>query len=376
MTTDLNNLTPLPEGLTENDVLAWIECELPAARHEAVGRAIDADAAVAGRVRQMRADREAVQALPEMQAPIGLMDSVQATLERQALLGLADGVELVDAPPVFIVRSARRPLAEVFSLRSAPVRVAAAAGLLLAIAAGAYTGIWMLTHQPGGPSGPVARHDPARGAERIGTTEPGVEPALATTEQRDPAQPPAGRGLQLAWMQSPNPWHDDVPDRMDTAEALELAAAGRLVIHVSSRNVNQALRDLGELATRPHGAMDEWHLSWGVPEHVAAALAPGEPSLRPFAMAGEEASPRPELNIDRPTLTGVYLADARLTPESLEALLAGLGSNGRMAEFTELDEPIDLGERPLRMDEILWWSSSPTDWAMWTRVPVVFEPER
>ena len=255
------------------------------------------------------------------------------------------------------------------------MRVAAAAGLLLAIAAGAYTGIWML-NQPGGPSGPVARQNPERGAEPIGTTGPDIETTLAAAEQPDPAQPPAGLGLQLAWMQSPFPGELDEPDRLDTVQALQLAAAGRLVIHVSSRNVNQALRDLGELATRPRGAMDEWRLSGGVPEHVAAALAPNEPSLGPFALAGGEASPRPELNIDRPTRTGVYLADARLTPESLEALLAGLGSNGRIAEFTRLDEPIDLGERPLRMAEILWWSSSPTDWAMWTRVPVVFEPER
>ena len=375
MTTDPNHLMPLPEGLTEDDVLAWIECELPAARHEDVGRAIDADAVVAGRARRMRADREAVRALPEMQAPIGLMDSVEATLERQALLGIADGVELINAPPIFIVSSARRPLAEVFSLRSAPMKVAAAAGLLLAIAAGAYMGIWML-NQPGGPTGPVALNDPASDAERIGTTEPGGEPTLATTENRDPAQPPAGRGLQLAWMQSPIPSDDAESDRIGTAEALELAAAGRLVVHVSSRNVNQALRDLGELVTRPHGAMDEWRLSGDVPERVAAALSPGEPSLRPFALAGGEGSSLPELNIDRPTRTGVYLADARLTPESLEALLAGLGSNGRTAEFIRLDEPIDLGQRPLRLDEILWWSSSPTDWAMWTRVPVVFEPER
>ena len=109
MTTDPSHLIPLPDGLTEDDVLAWIECELPPARHEDVGRAIDADAVVAGRMRRMRADCGGGRALPGMQGPVGRMGSGGATPEREGVPGGAGGVELVDGPPGFIVSSARPP---------------------------------------------------------------------------------------------------------------------------------------------------------------------------------------------------------------------------------------------------------------------------
>lgn len=102
------NFTSL--GLTEAEVAAWVECELPRDRHEAVGTAIDSDPNLAKLLRAMRADREAVRALPEVQAPEGLLEMVEATMERQALLGLTDGVELNNAPPVSIIRTARTPL--------------------------------------------------------------------------------------------------------------------------------------------------------------------------------------------------------------------------------------------------------------------------
>lgn len=371
MRTDPNQPDFTSLGLTEADVAAWVECELPRERHEAVGVAIDSNPVLARRLRAMRADREAVRALPEVFAPEGLLETVEATMERQALLGLVDGVELNNAPPLSIIRTARRPIGEVLSLRLVPIRFAAAAAILLMVASAAYVGIWKLS-QPTGTPEPIAFSDTLdAGTESVAGTE-----LVAAALQEPEAQPANEVPSHVTLAQSTAPDLIEEPSVIGIVEALELAAQGRLVIRVTSLSANTALRDLGALAVRPASGTDQWRFSSNVPDHVTAELSPGEMTFEPFSIADDRGFERPVLNIDRPTLTGVYMADARLTPESLESLLQALAEDGRTATFTALDEPIDLGPRPVLLSEIVWWTSSPTDWAIWTRVPVVFEPQR
>jgi hypothetical protein len=370
-------------GLTEADVAAWVECELPRDRHESVGLAIETNPALAKRLRAMRADREAVRAMPEVHAPEGLLDAVEATMERQALLGLSDGVELTNAPPVSVIRTTRRPLSETFSLRTAPTRLAAAAAILLMVGSAAYVGIWQLS-KPTAPTNPIATlGSPDANTNTSTDTVPDPDTVLAAATPKQPnPQPPYANSMRLAFSQSTfadNPALQGLPAdpiAMGTSEALQLAAQGRLIIHVSSPDAGAALRNLGSLAVRSAGAADQWRLTSDVPDDIVATLSPGEPTIEPFSIANDKKFEQPVLNIDRPTLTGVYMADARLTPESIESLLEALAADGRTATFTASDEPIDLGTRPVRLDEVVWWTASPTDWAMWTRVPVVFEPQR
>ncbi len=257
------------------------------------------------------------------------------------------------------------------------------------VGSAAYVGIWQLS-KPTAPTGPIATlgspdsetdTNPSTNPSTNTVPDPDTVLAAATSEQAKP-QPPYEGSLRLAFAQSTLADHPDLrnldarPTMMETAEALHLAAQGRLIIHVSSTNAGAALRDLGSLAARSAAAADQWRLTSDVPDDVVAVLSPGEPIIEPFSIADDHGFDQPVLDIDRPTLTGVYMADARLTVASIESLLDALASDGRTATFTASDQPIDLGTRPVRLDEVVWWTASPTDWAMWTRVPVVFEPQR
>src|SRR3954471_24505542 len=89
-----------PPPLNEAEMLEWIEGRL--SKIEESSRATKVRAGVSDRVRQMQANRRALQSLGTERAPAELMDRVMAALERETLLGIANGQEVSDHLPISI----------------------------------------------------------------------------------------------------------------------------------------------------------------------------------------------------------------------------------------------------------------------------------
>jgi hypothetical protein len=293
------------------------------------------------------------------------MERVEATLERQALLGLADSELAYETTPIPAVRPVRSwsSTGLIGSIGPA-LRLSAAAGLLLALGLGAYFGMNALRDDPD-MTGPIVA-DATDGDSAPVEALSGETQVAELSPFPSPTEAFAARKM---WTPAPLASAEpDVPEAMSVERALALAGEGRLIVRVRSESLLRSAERLGGL--RGSG---EWRM---------AGLAGGEvaelfslPMDEPMRIAGPEAE-HPRIDVERTPVANVYIAEARLTAESLSALLEGLALAGQTPVFEEISEPAPVDEDALDPREVIWWTGGPSDWAPWIRVPVVLEPEK
>ncbi len=354
---------PTPPPLNEEHMLEWIEGRL--SRIEESNRAAASRAGVADRVRQMQANRRALQSLADERAPAQLMDRVMAALERETLLGLTQGEDVSDHPPISIATNtvSRNRRFE----RMAP-GLALAAGLALLVGGAAYWGSILIKPSP--RPGPAIADNSAAPADTTTTRTAEAVPAPVMPEltQPGPVEPATTAILAAA------PLTDD--------RILQLAREGRLVIHVRARDIGrlaqiEAMTDLAPGRT--------WRISHDVPTEVATALQPApmqplDPRQHEPMIAGADGPIRRTIDwtptlplLEFQPVRETYLVDFPDSQRSLASLKSALADNLRAeVVFEELPEPLAL---PRTEDDnaLLWWTLPPTSWTQRVTAPVIIQ---
>lgn len=382
----------LPAKLSESDVLDFVEgVHLAPDVAVRIAAAMAADAAVAGWVQALRADRAALIAMPAAKAPAGLLEAVESQLDSEVLVSAAR-VEHAARGPVPVVVA--RPLGPGVLARIGRSPMLALAAML-AMAAGA---MWLAvgSTQSAKPARtPTSKANPATGPETlrpvdgpdattlsaragdVDGTEHGASGGLeaaagAAVEQRlaeagppEPNEQPgtlmARPAADVASVAAPHPWG------LPLDRALALAAEGRLLIEIDSA-------ELDRTATRLEGLTRASSAVWHVRRHDAPAssrvvalersridaaaqaeraLAQGSSPRAPraFDQSGEsgaatgrlpplrEPAKRPAASAAPPAvLPGTFEAQIPATEPVLEALLRRLSGVGRQrAQLVELD---------------------------------------
>lgn len=380
---------PLPAGLTEADLLDWVEQRLPAGRAGAIEIAIRANPSIASRLEEMRVDRAAVASLPELPAPTALLDAVERTLERQMLVGLATGDALTDLPPVSLVRPPRRSRWSIGPIRGDAIgrHLALAAAVALVVGGAGLLGILAL-QLTGRSTLPVQTAS--------GTSKSNADPAVPT-----PTDSPTvlNQGTEIATTAGSEqpPAESVVPAEpeaitpaMTLARAVDLAREGRLIVRVRSSDLSRTLLRFGRIAGEPRNA---WRLGEDAPGQVVAGLQTEpprmidpaiEPTLADWVDPGLPGSPLfpiptvviPRVEVQR-IIPTVFLAQVRDDDDSLKGLLAALDATTiHSAIFEEAAAPIPVTPPALDADAMLWWTLDPSGWRPWTSVPVVVEQRK
>jgi hypothetical protein len=418
------SLPPLPPGLDEVDLLAWVEGDpLPRNREVAVARLLSANPALAGMLDGLRRDKEVLASLgADERAPAGLLDGVRAAIqpvmERQMLLGLQDGPLVDEHPPVSLVALPHRSLVDVLLRERAGRKMALAAGLLLLVGGTTYFAAVMFSG--GGPQasevGRVARQpdpsgdsaivmrapveaDPVENAAGAATDPARDDPAAGATLAQGPiGQEDEGMGAGATALALQNDGTGEAGGEverapMTVAEALRLAEANRLVIRVR----------LGEGLVRSEPVVDRlrrnssgWRYAGEAPALIASALIGPAPAGGPMLVRPGEVvagvdlrgtprdawygPPSPRAFMEPPpSRTTVHLVQSRLDSSSLESLRTALAGVSGEVWFEEADAGIEpsLESAPnLAPSAVLWWSQPPAAWTWWSSVPVVIEPGR
>jgi len=374
MTARPSNPDPTPPPLNEEHMLEWVEGKL--SRIEEANRAASTRAGVGDRVRQMQANRRALQSLGDVRAPAELMDRVLVALEREALLGLTNGEDVSDHLPIniathqVVVRKNSR-------LQKWAPQLALAAGLLLLVGGAAYWGSVLVKPAPLGP--PVAMVDPKPSPDP--TSKDGGDEATLAEYQRlakgsaAEAEPSAFSAAALA--------APAAPEEMTDERILRLAREGRLVMRVKARDLSR-LAQVESLNTFKDGRT--WRISKDVPSEVALAVAeprgssplanphdsqPTIAAVAPMIATGAAGFPiPPNFQLPQPT-THTYLIDFPDTQKTLAAIRTTLSDRLKATvEFEELAAPVQL-PRAQDPDALLWWTLPPSSWTQRVTVPVV-----
>lgn len=417
----------LPQGITEDDLLALVESDLGDTRGAGLRRVSDGGAgpqpmsehrltavraALAARpdllqlLDQMRSDRGALAAIEPARAPGGLVAAAVSTAHRQLLA--ADIVEPeVTTLRVSSVHPQRRPgviatIAELLSSSTLARGLAVAAGFslaagvllwgVLAIVAGISHPVHLADNnaQPGAPttldggSGAAISPDETRLAGQTDT--PDIEPAGNNPTALAANDNPIDDGLAGPALE-PFP----TAQAMDAQHALALAREGRLAVRVRTGSADIALARVESLRRQSQGEGVIWRtLPADVSGPILASIAPPSGALPPRQgpSAPTIASDNPDDN-NRPSAnhaplphlpgstTGILAAayDLQLPPSgtTLESLRRALTRDRfQVAEFVELPEPVEA-EPPLDARAMFWWDQPPSAWEKKIRVPVLIE---
>ena len=270
------NFDALPNGLSEADLLAWVEADARSrAAHEAgspldrVARAIEADPGLGATLEAMRVDRAALGSLETPAPPMTLAASVLEEHARQALLALSDMAAM--GP-----RALTQPgdIDEPLSFESFPSwfkpAFASAAVIALGIAA------WQLIPLALPRSGPVApgqQSEFAQATDDDGLVEPApltveriedtptlaIEPTFTAPTPVAPREPSAGEILSARL-------------EMPTDYVLEMARNGRLMLVVSVDRLEPTQDAIAMLAQTP--IEPTWRMEEPRAELVAALTEP------------------------------------------------------------------------------------------------------
>jgi len=358
----------LPAGLTEDELLGWVEGTL--ARDEAlrVASLLGEQPVLQRMAMGMRSDRLALASLPDERPPSDLIERVEATMERQALLGLADDALEAGVGPMPVVRPIRVGAGwggGVLGMSPTTLRLGMAAGVLLACGIGAYFAMNALRVNDGS-DGPIWAD--ATPAEEPPTVPPVVEEMAPFPEMS------SALASAKTWSPAPLEYSEAPPtlsSGMSIDRALALAEVGRLVVRVRSDSPLRSAERLGGMV-ESRRLNSDWRVA-GLAEGPMADLF-GTDVVDPIALAGSEDGPE-RLDIEAPTYANVFIAEARLTAESLRSLLDGLAQRGQSPSFEEIAEPApQIDDGTLELRDIVWWSTgNPSDWGPWIKVPVVVE---
>lgn len=365
----------------EEQLLDWIDGRLsPAEQARLV--ASSGRAGLEQRVRQMRANKRALESVGVERAPSELMERVVAALERDALLGLSEGLPAEELAPIQITDHVRAGRSDRWS-RVMP-GLALAAGLVLLVGGGLYWSTLLFAPPVKKTTGDVALADrgaapaavvPGETAMKMASgAEATIEPlAVADATTADPTPSPVVEAAPIT------------PER-----AVELARQGRLAIRVVSKDA----RNLGVVETMGNGkGTRPWRLRKDVPPEVTAAVASAPPpgfvgpmmaASHPVSMAsviGPLVGPRAAFNVaparvltaNGTSILGTYLLDVPTDELSLGSISTLLSSRLKAeVRFEELGEPVNTGAAD-EADDLLWWTQSPQQWSPRSSVPLVVE---
>jgi len=373
----------LPPGLTEADVLEWIEADartrssaVPGSALHRVTQEIASDAALGTMLEAMRVDRAALGSL-ETPAPSGwVAQAVLAEHERQALLALSD---LASMGP----RAASREYDEdSFSISAMPrwFKPAMAIAAVLALAFGAWQLIPLVLPGPvPRPSAEIATNDP------VGSDPAPIVPAPIEQESPAIAEVPPLVPIPTPGVIEPSA-AEILATRLDIPvdEALELALAGRLMVVVAvneTRAAEEAAMDVA--AQQPVDAT--WRLRQPANELVAAMATPAHARLVGLDGADDQVlrangdGPLGHLQVVIAATPTVFLAQASASPEALLGMLDGLARLGSEVRLVPLDERLPgTGGMPMPAIEsaLLWWEGDPAAWQPWAAIAVRFVESR
>lgn len=363
----------LPQGVTEADLLDWVEADSaqlasadPASALGRISTARQTDGRLAALLDAMRVDRAALGSLESPAPPASVANAVLEEHERQALLALSDMASM--GPRA----ATERPDDEAFSLSAMPgwFRPALAVAAVLALAFGAWQLLPLVLPQPGPEPGPVVAIEDPVDETPIGTTSerptpPEIEPVDPPMIARAPRErSPSAREILTARL--------DLP----VDQAMELAAAGRLLIVVGVRELDAAREAARRVGAHP--VEPSWRLREANSELVAALASPHHARL-----AGMDESdgtlfttargPLGQIEIVMASTPTVSMAETSTSPEALLALMEGLARLGEDVRAVPLDEPLPgagATPGPSFGDQLLWWNNDPATWEPWAAIPV------
>ncbi len=388
---------PTPPPLNEEHMLEWVEGRL--SRIEEGKRAGSVRAGVVDRVRQMQANRRALQSLAVEAAPPELMERVLAALERDALLGLTTGTDIHAHPPIPIAPHIERAREGRGGKRWAP-GLAMAAGLLLLVGGAAYWGSMLIRPAtPGVGPGPIAINTPSpedAGGPSLNTLSAPVSPGESRTAMTD-SSPPAAMMAKagVSAMQAEDAAVAMITAPLSEERVLQLAREGRLVMRVfapETRSLAQNLAQIDAMDTLKNGRT--WKASRDVPLSVAAAVLPVDrpmgPPMRPepepalaqmASMMSASAAinwpigPAINMPLAKPMerVRATYMVELLDTPKSLAAVKATFKDRLKAGVvFEELPEALGLPHTS-DPESLLWWTLPPSAWTQRVAVPVVVE---
>lgn len=379
----------LPAGLSEADVLEWIEADSRARATAALGSTLDrVSTALATNARlraladAMRVDRAALGSLDTPAPPSWVAQAVLEEHERQALLSLSDMAALGRRASDFPLND------DGFSLSALPrwFKPSLAVAAVLALAFGAWQLIPIVLPKPNPihPQGPLPhaelalnRPDPAQPIEATGVTPDTAEqPRVIATAPRAPLLAP--RLLQPSATEI-------LASRLDmpVEEALERVLDGRLLIVVTVTETTPARESALAVAAQPVAA--SWRLHDAHGELIAALALPHHARLAgldgigdgPISATGR--GPLGQLEVVLAASPTVFTAHASASPEALLGLLDGLAQLGTGVRLLPLDEPLPgTGAMPAPAIEssLLWWQGDPAAWHPWAAIAVRFVESR
>jgi len=337
--------------VSESDLLAYIEGDLPENRADEVRAALERDPKLAAWADAARADRDALRQWSRPGASIAPPDLVEQAMrqaERNALLGLDAGA----------AQQRRRPTV---LFRFTGPRTAMAAALLAAVGLGVLYGpglVQQLTPAPGPAPSQQPAPAPGAAAEPAEPAAPGASDA--TAPERD-AGAPAGNRRASSNAAPP-----------DSADAFAGAGAEK----TQPTQPSQRMRE--EMPLRAIGESDQ------LADHAAPVESPL--TMRQAADLAEQRRLRVRAETPDPASLGADLLDApdlafRVFPiaepapggamliveidagaPGLDAFLQTLGAMGAASiSLSPLDEPVGLP--PARgPSDVLWWTRSPAAW--------------
>ncbi len=427
------HLPPIPEGVSEADLLDLVEGRLHGERRAAVEAALtrQGDPALARLVRGMSADHAALVTVAREFTPAEpsreLVEKAVARAERELAAEVASAGErwvlgndieepetsYIPVSTVQPVRGREGVLASFFNGVLAR-RFAVAAGVLLAVGVGAWgviaigSAIWPSRVAPGGlGAGGVAVDDrePDESTPRVALNGGGSgQTPLKATTSINPAMEESGVVIAMG---------GDSPlvKKIEPTRTLALAQEGKLVLKVwamPGRGYEAALR-CDALANRQgRGGGDEHATStarWGIGYDDPASLPPAYAALARPTFVDTSRSPAPSLPTyagDKPgaastptpsvqpprngdarqggNLWGVrrvYLVEVEATPEALAAFLADMEAmQGDLDDTTAVDtigEPKVLGVNYVESEAPIPVASSPNtsdaDQLFWWNAP-------
>lgn len=415
-----DQLPPLPQGLTEEDLLDLVERALPPEREAAVIAALRAAPRLALLVKQLRADAAHVSALgrdAEALTPSDLAANVQRQLEDRTLAELVRESEDQAPAPIPISTftpsgpSPLRALAESLAFR----RFAMAASIALLVGVGylALTQFSPTSTKPAPRFAATPTFDTATSSTPpTRTIAANSTPPSLSTPPPSPSAPPAPSELQLPSPLPPLPTpHSPLPSSpsspsspftpfppltplLTIEEAVELAEQGRLVITVTAPSPEPVVRRLDALARSlpRERAVTPIDLRQVPPTYVLLTRPVLLHRVMPAIPAGNDpittlagtdptnpshSTPRPAPDFDapRPYVRALYTARIAPTQAELQAMLRQLTDfKATFAGFRALEHPIALPP-PLDPESVLWWGGG-TNTSRWVRrvnIPVVVE---
>lgn len=386
-------LALVPAGVTPEDVIDLVDGRLPAARERQVIDAIARQPRLGALVKQMRDDRDGMQALGTLHAPAGLLTSIESRLQAEALRELAQAEANTNTEiPVSTIEHASPNIYRVLVESAFARRFAVAASLLIVAGLGAFGMRELLrSGTVNWPYG-ITRQSASNTTDNLPEANPAPLPtpepaaiAKAAPESTTPSTTPA---------QSPS----ESPLPITLARARELAGEGRLAIVVrvldpksgetTAKHVETVARAAGLGREGPWTALNTGSL----PAAYAALLTPAldvpglpTPSARPAPEQPTVASdspgqPRPPaVEQQQPTppkliVRAMYTVDLVPGERAIDGVLKSLSPADSSAHvaFRALPEPmfVELSAQP---QNVLWWTSAPSNWVKTQRVPVIIE---